>query len=76
MPAVKSIPIRNMDGQVVGQRFEASEEVKRNVGRTRTEMIRSDGRTVRLNSKLVSKGHYADRGFTEPQPDRKKESAK
>jgi len=75
MPAVKSIPIRNADGQVVGQRFEASEEVKRHVARTTMPMVRSDGRTVRINRKLAAKDHYIDRGYSEPKGKVKGEAA-
>jgi hypothetical protein len=76
MPSVKSIPIRNPDGQVIGQRFEASEEFKRHAAERMVPMVRSDGRTVRVNRKLASNGHYADRGFTEPKSKAKEDAGK
>jgi hypothetical protein len=76
MPSVKSIPIKNPDGQVIGQRFEASEQFKRHTAERMVPMARGDGRVVRVNRKLAANGHYADRGFTESKGKAKEEVSK
>lgn len=73
MPAVKMVPIRNEDGQVVAQYFEPSQSFSGAVAKASTPMLRPDGNTVRVNKKLQARGHYDDvkHGFT--LPSRKKE---
>jgi hypothetical protein len=65
MASVKSIPIKNADGQVVSQRFEASESFKNSIKRTSVPMVRPDGKTVNVNRKLAHRGNYTDKGYTE-----------
>lgn len=75
MPAVKSIPIRNEEGQTVAQRFEASNEFQAHTARNYVPMQRGDGKAVRVNRKLAERGNYHDKGFTEQAPARAKEKA-
>ncbi len=81
MPAVKMVPIRNEDGQIVAQYFEPSNSFAASAAKNRMSMFRPDGRTVNVNRKLQARGHYDDEhGFTIDAPAKpetvKKESAK
>lgn len=77
MPAVKMVPIRNEDGQIVAQYFEPSNSFVAATQKNRMPMVRPDGRMVNVNRKLQAKGHYDDKhGFTLPSIAVKKESAK
>lgn len=70
MPAVKMVPIKNEDGQVVAQYFEPSNSFVASVVKNRQPMIRPDGRGVNVNRKLQARGHYDDKhGFTTPPKD-------
>lgn len=70
MPAVKMVPIKNEDGQIVAQYFEPSNSFAASVAKNRQPMIRPDGRGVNVNRKLQSRGHYDDKhGFTFPPKD-------
>lgn len=65
MAAVKMVPIRNEDGQVVAQYFEPSNSFTASVTRNRLSMIRPDGKLVNVNKKLQARGYYDDKhGFT------------
>lgn len=65
MPAVKMVPIKNEDGQVVAQYFEPSNSFSASVAKNRFPMLRPDGKTVNVNRKLQARGHYDDKhGFT------------
>lgn len=65
MPAVKMVPIRNEDGQIVAQYFEPSNSFVASVAKNRLPMLRPDGKTVNVNKKLQARGHYDDKhGFT------------
>lgn len=67
MPAVKMVPIKNEDGQVVAQYFEPSNSFVTSVAKNRLPMVRPDGRQVNVNKKLQARGHYDDKhGFTMP----------
>ena len=67
MPAVKMVPIRNEDGQIVAQYFEPSRSFSEAAQKNRMPMQRPDGKIVNVNRKLQAKGHYDDRhGFTIP----------
>lgn len=67
MPAVKMVPIRNEDGQIVAQYFEPSNSFSAAVAKNRLPMVRPDGKVVGVNKKLQAKGHYDDRhNFTLP----------
>lgn len=75
MPAVKMVPIKNDEGQVVAQYFEPSNSFVTAVQKNRLAMQRPDGKPVNVNRKLQARGHYDDRhGFTLPSA--KKENAK
>jgi hypothetical protein len=70
MASVKSTPIRDPEnGSVVGQFFEPSGAYLGllNGNQTRRgnydDMKRPDGKVVRVNRKLASRGHYEDKGF-------------
>lgn len=70
MPGVKSILIKNDEGAVVGQRFEASEGFKRSLfgsdnkpGNYVAMKRPSDGVVINANRKLAAEGYYADKGF-------------
>ena len=67
MPAVKMVPVRNEDGQIVAQYFEPSNSFTASVAKNRMPMVRPDGRMVNVNRKLQARGHYDDKhGFTLP----------
>jgi hypothetical protein len=76
MPAVKMVPIKNEDGQTVAQYFEPSNSFVASVTRAMTPMTRPDNRTVRVNRKLQSRGHYDDDKHNFTLPAAKKESVK
>ena len=64
MPAVKMVPIKDEDGNVVSRYFEASNSFATAAQRNRTPMFRSDSKQVNVNRKLQVRGHYDDKGFT------------
>jgi hypothetical protein len=68
MPAVKMVPIKNDEGEVVARYFEPSNSFVSAVEKNRLPMLRPDGRTVNVNRKLQSRGHYDDarHGFSAP----------
>ncbi len=68
MPAVKMVPVRNEDGQIVAQYFEPSNSFALAAQKNRIPMQRPDGRVVNVNRKLQARGHYDDdrHGFTLP----------
>jgi hypothetical protein len=70
MPAVKSVPIKDLDtGTVVGQRFEASTSFLASLHGSGDRpgnyvpMKRPDGKTVNVNRKLAAGGYYDDKGY-------------
>jgi hypothetical protein len=72
MPAVKSVPIHDSEGKVVGQYFEASNSFLNSLRGTNDRpgnyvpMKRQDGQTINANRKLAARGYYDDKGFEAP----------
>lgn len=76
MPAVKMVPIKDDEGNVVARYFEPSNSFAQAVQKNRLPMVRPDGKPVNVNKKLQARGHYDDRhGFTMP-PKMARENAK
>lgn len=70
MPAVKMVPIKDDEGNVVARYFEPSSSFTISVTKNRQSMFRPDGRMVNVNKKLQARGHYDDRhGFTVSPPE-------
>lgn len=74
MPAVKMVPIKNEDGQVVAQYFEPSNSFAAAAIRNRVPMTRPDNKVVNVNRKLAAKGHYDDKGYVTVSPAAKTET--
>lgn len=72
MPAaLKSIPIRDPEtGAAVGQYFEPSDAFRAHAAAGQTPMMRTDGKTVQVNKKLLARGHYDDKGMMTPEQGR------
>lgn len=61
MPAVKMVPIKDESGNVVAQRFGASNEVVASIKANSIEMKSPEGRSVQISKKLTE--HFVGKGF-------------
>jgi hypothetical protein len=69
--AIKRVSLRNEEsGNEEGFYFEPTDAFRSNVARSMTPLVRTDGKQVQVNKKLLAKGHYEERGFVTPEQHR------
>lgn len=61
MPGVKTIPIKDDEGNVVGQKFGPSKSFTDAIEQNYVPMQDAAGRSIRANKKITQ--HYVDKGY-------------